>query len=470
MGRIKLDCITVNQNNTIIYGIGLAFLNDVPMATKKWGSLVLIRSQPSPSSFQSIRWSVVSTINADQIPIYWDQPFGSVDCAVSKTGVFSAMVRSQQLRTMGDVDWNGFTYDPTLPEGARANDDQWSMFITGRDYMLQSAIAVRAHGAIFLDQPVPEVVAGAPAANGAMRERFIHGISSSDGDVLRLGSFGPKDLDWRSSPPTNWTLATPQNTIMSFPLTNVTGPIPQPSIVKTKEGLTLIHIIPGTHEGASFLVCIGTTSTQDKELYFINNYLNTTAGAVPTTSPSYPVNFLPTMRPLQFVNIPMNSSKELVFGVSITLLGELYGINLTGNQSSTTTKPGQAFTGGFPYVESPYDSFTAKGSQPRGDGESAKSSAGLAAILGGIFGLFLVLFVLFRIWKSRRKNLLKRKANADTPAHPLGAYQSPTYGPPGHGPPQGPGQDFELGAPAVPYNHNPAARHDGVDIPPPYRA
>ncbi|KAF9907066.1 hypothetical protein EC991_011370 [Linnemannia zychae] len=487
MGRLKLDCITVNYNNTIIYGLGSAFRYDVPEASLTWGTLVLIRSQPNPSSFRNIRWSVVATINAPQAPTFWDPDFGTVTCAVNKAGVFSALIRDESSRSSGKVTWRGVKYDPGVAVGNSSIDNHWVLFSPGSEYVLQTTLSPQIDQAIYLDQPVLESLAGPPPVKGAMRERLIHGVSGYMTGNLRLGSFGPMDSDWRDSLPSTWNLIddpiylrlgpdhahvflSAQGMISSFPLTNVTGPIPQANGIKSKDGLNLFHILPGTHEGRSFLACIGTNAKLGWELYFINNYLYP-AGTTPEISPSYPVVYLPTIRPLQFVNIAMDSSnstsssKELVFGISITITGELYGINLVGNQTSATT-PGQAFNGGYAIIEGPYDSFTARESKKplTSDEGSSRGISWIAAILAILIGGLAAIYFVSKVRQSRRRDKARREGNTGTPARPLGVYQPPTAYEP-----QRQGQDIELGTPVGSHNFNSAARHDGEDVPPPYR-
>ncbi|KAG0263480.1 hypothetical protein BGZ95_003786 [Linnemannia exigua] len=505
MGRIKLDCITVNQNNTLIYGIGNAFLEGVPEKTVKWGNVVIVRSQPNPTSFRNIQWRVIAAIQAEKVPFYWEQAFGTVDCAVSRMGVFTAMAHKTPKGSLEKVEWSGVTFDP-----ARGWAEGWNVFTTEKDYSWQDIATLRTHEAIYMQQPV-KAVGALPEAT--VRDRFIHGLSSYNENILRLGSFGPLDLTTKDTV-TSWNQASlfvfsiahkdlshglqpyfykpvnsaytrlgpshahiyykDQNMIRSYPLANISAPMPEAVTTMTKEGVTLSHILPGTHEGKPFLVCIGTSPNQSRELYFINNYLNTTTAGPMTVSPSYEITYLPTIRPLQFVNIQYPATdnrpawaKEIMFGISITLEGELYGINLTGNQTTTDTRPGQSSNSGYVFVDQSYESILGlapKNPNPDSNSDSHMSPRMVGGILGGLLAGNLVILLLYKMWKKRRNRQLKN-ANAAAVALPVGTYQ-----PPGYGPGPGQGQDIELMTPPVPYTYNPSSRHDGPDVPPAYRA
>jgi hypothetical protein len=206
MGRINLDCLTVNHNKTSIYGIGIAYPDNAPDAYQSLASLVLVRSEPGPLSISDVKWSVVSIIKADLVPFYWDLTPGAVDCAISKAGVFSAMVKNKELRMGGENVWRGVMYDPTLAQGDYTSKDLWKVFAVGGGYTLNDPL-VRFHGAIYLDQPIPTNMTGSLPAKGAIRERFIHGVSGNSSSVLQLTSFGPEDKDWKDSNPSHWVMA-----------------------------------------------------------------------------------------------------------------------------------------------------------------------------------------------------------------------------------------------------------------------
>lgn len=194
MGNIKLDCLAVNPNNTIVYGIGNAYIDGTYTATHETGSLLLVRSEPNPTSFKSIKWTIVSIIQAKNFPYYWAQTFDSVDCAVSRTGIFTALaVLQQTYQSQGSIEWTGIKYDPAL--GVKGADGQvgglagWERFGTGNEYRWSNALSLMSHAAIYYDQRVK--VQGGPA-EGVVKERFIHAAENRDGQ-LRFGSFGPQD-------------------------------------------------------------------------------------------------------------------------------------------------------------------------------------------------------------------------------------------------------------------------------------
>ncbi|KAK3841693.1 MAG: hypothetical protein J3R72DRAFT_444725 [Linnemannia gamsii] len=493
MGLIKLDCIAVNHNNTAIYGIGNAFIKGATEVTIKSGSLVIVRSYPNPTSFQYIRWEIIGATQADKVPFYWEQGYKTVDCAVSRMGVFTAMAQIANKVSPWTVEWKGVTFDP-----AKGWADGWNVFTTKNDYVWQNvpnaytvdkdgswkaASSLRTTEAIYMQQPVKAVGA---VPEDTVRDRFVHGLSNNQGDIFRLGSFGPLDSATNDTV-TTWNLTTnsayvrlgpthahiyysARNTITSYPLANISAPMPQGVETIGKEGLTLDHILPGTHEGNPFLVCIGKSLTQSPQLYFINNYLNNTAAGPVTISPSYKISSYPDIRPLQFVNIQYPASdnrsasaNKLVFGISIDSEGQLYGINLAGNQNSTDPRPGQSFTSGFVNVEEPYDSFQAKI-----NAKESNTPREVAGMMAGLLAAVVLCFLLYKFWKKRNRQL-KSEADAAATAHPLAAYQPPAYEQ-GTGQRQGEGQDFELTTPTVPYTYSPSSRHDGPDAPPAYRA
>lgn len=214
-------------------------------------------------------------------------------------------------------------------------------------------------------------------------------------------------------------------------------------------------------------------------VYFIYNYLGSTT---PSYSTLYPVdssslNLL--LNPYQFVHslYPSPTSpgtlNQLDFGISVSNGGDLYGINLSGNSTSNTV--GQTSNSGSVYVDAPYDSYSIYSNSgpttvplPEEAGTNARS---MAWILVSIGGALLVGFVVYRVW--RQKVNRKMRALQVEPVGDRGEHLGPSiYQPPQYGLGQGQRQGVELTTPAVPYRqqHNPSARHDGADAPPPYSA
>jgi hypothetical protein len=116
------------------------------------------------------------------------------------------MVKDKELRIGGETVWRGFMYDPTLAQGDYTSKDLWKVFVEGGRYTLNNPL-VRFHSAIYLDQPIPTNMTGPLPVNGAMRERFIHGVSGNSSSVLQLTSFGPNDKNWKDSNPSHWVMA-----------------------------------------------------------------------------------------------------------------------------------------------------------------------------------------------------------------------------------------------------------------------
>ncbi|KAF9332361.1 hypothetical protein BGZ91_011731 [Linnemannia elongata] len=196
MGNIKLDCLAVNPNNTIVYGIGNAYNDGTYTFTQEKGVLLLVRSEPNPTSLKSIKWIIVSIAQAKFFPSYWSQTFDSVDCAVSRTGVFTALaVNKPANQSQDSINWTGIKYDPALDVTVDAVRSQvgrsmgWEQFGTGDDYRWFDARSRMSHAAIYYGQKVK--VQGGPA-EGVVKERFIHAAMDGYGQ-LRFGSFGPQD-------------------------------------------------------------------------------------------------------------------------------------------------------------------------------------------------------------------------------------------------------------------------------------
>ncbi|KAG9069765.1 hypothetical protein KI688_009090 [Linnemannia hyalina] len=395
MGIIKLDCLAVNPNNTIVYGIGSAYIDGINNFTREDASLLLVRSELNLTSFKRIKWIIVSIVQAKEFPYFWAQSTDFVDCAVSRTGIFTALaVQKPTYKNYGSTVWTGIKFDPASGvKGANGSSQVggssgWEPFGAGNDYL--NAGYFMSHAAIYYDQRVK--VQGGPA-EGVVKERFIHAVMRGDGKLL-FGSYGPNDSlsnDTFASWNMNSSLPFPQTpklmslgqgyahvyreeagTITSYPLTDVNASIPSYISTNALPGLTLKHIIPGVRNGISFLACIG-----DNSMYFISNLLETNNTiTTPKTSQIYPItttnststSLSTPLRPYLFVTSQYNTTDSPIeisysspviqntfhFGISLSSEGHIYGINLSGNSSSNTF--GRTENAGAVWVNAPYDS------------------------------------------------------------------------------------------------------------------
>ncbi|KAF8939644.1 hypothetical protein BGZ47_008085 [Haplosporangium gracile] len=517
MGRIKLDCIAVNPNNTIIYGIGNAFIDGTQTFIQEKGALLLVRSDPNPTAFRNIKWNIFAMIPAQYTPNYWSQSFDSVDCAVSRTGAFTALaVYQKTYQTQGTIEWMGVKYDPAkdVPGGNNSSQGRssgWEWFGTGTDYRWSQG-SLWSHAAIYLDQRVK--VEGGPV-EGVIRERFIHVAAGEEGE-LRLGSFGPKDQfssDTISTWSMNSSLVFPQapkfvrigqghahvyraeaGTITSYPLTDVASFIPAGIVTKTLEGLSLQHIIPGVRNGTSYLACIGTNSNHKQQIFFVSNYLETNNTITdPHTSQLYDIDTSSAsstapLRPYQFVTSQYMASSVSTttvlnifqFGISLSAEGHIRGINLSGNATSNTF--GQTANTGAVYVDAPYSSdFGPPPSISKEDSPDSITPRKLAGILGGLAMVILLALIIYKLWKKRKNRKLRAieaeaaAAESDRlgPIFEGGHFEPARYQPPYYRQRQG------IETPAVSCSqqpqqqhgrNQPSARHDGPDVPPPYSA
>lgn len=197
MGRLKIDCLAVNPNSTIVYGIGNAFLSGTEQITKHNGRLLLVRTEPNPTSFSDIRWRIVSVAAAAKFP-YWEQAFNTVDCAVNQAGVFTAMVNLRSPSSKEAAIWAAIVYDPAQDD---ANFDGWGLVTAANDYYWNGPI--QSHGAIYVNQT--QKIEGRPVEEVAVRERFTHAVLSEEG-TLRFGSFNPLSPSWNYTI-VSWNLA-----------------------------------------------------------------------------------------------------------------------------------------------------------------------------------------------------------------------------------------------------------------------
>ncbi|KAF9541082.1 hypothetical protein EC957_003409 [Mortierella hygrophila] len=415
MGIIKLDCLAVNPNNTIVYGIGSAYIDGTNNFTREEALLLLVRSEPNPTSFKRIKWTIVSIVQATKFPYYWAQSTDFVDCAVSRTGIFSALaVQKPTYKNYGSIVWTGIKFDPALGvKGANGSSQVggssgWEPFGGGNDYLNSGYFM--SHAAIYYDQRVK--VQGGPTES-VVKERFIHAVMSEDGNLI-FGSYGPNDplsnntfASWSM----NSSLPFPQvpklmslgqgyahvyreeaGTITSYPLTDVQTSTPNYISTNAVPGLTLKHIIPGVRNGISFLACIG-----DNSMYFISNLLETNNTiTTPKTSQIYPItttnstltSLSTSLSPYLFVTSQYNTTDPIEisystpfiqntfhFGISLSPEGHIYGINLSGNSSSNTF--GQTENAGAVWVNAPYDSHFGTALGPTNEMPEENYSPGL---------------------------------------------------------------------------------------------
>ncbi|KAF9931822.1 hypothetical protein FBU30_009518 [Linnemannia zychae] len=481
MGRLKVDCLAVNHNSTIIYGLALASQGDrVYSRESAW--VVLIRTLPYPTSFEDIQWEVVSATQATRFPYYWYPEFGSIDCAVSPSGVFTALVKSRSNNNNDPPvgGWQGINFDPN-----KANtNDSWRKFDVPKDYNMP-LFHFTSRDAIYVQQPIP-------GSNTTFKETFLHVVTGWQEEtsdyIIRLGSF---ELGKGSIPDsttvTNWltpansTLAALDNdylhvhqslgmSLTTLPLTNLAGPIPESTKVSAQLGVELHNIVSGTSKNVPFLVCFGRNSADMELFYFIYNYRTP---ATSTTSPVYTVfaNYMPDTtthnRQFQFLNIQYpNSPKEFMLAVTVSSLGHILGFNL-GN--STGYNIGTFFVQQGVSVNDPYTSpsspYPGKGTNPsRKPNENSNSVAPqtLGGIVAAIGAVFLILFIGYKVWNQRRNRRLRKNTNGgiESASHPMSdsvgsARQSD------HEQQQQQQSSHNL--------YQPSARHDGSDAPPPYQ-
>ncbi|KAH7050476.1 hypothetical protein BKA57DRAFT_491796 [Linnemannia elongata] len=348
----------------------------IPSLKKRASSSSSVQN-PNPTSLKSIKWTIVSIAQAKFFPSYWSQTFDSVDCTVSRTGVFTALAVNKPANQSEDtINWTGIKYDPALDVTVDAVKSQvgrsmgWEQFGTGDDYRWFDARSRMSHAAIYYGQKVQ--VQGGPA-EGVVKERFIHAAMDGYGR-LRFGSFGPLD-PFSNDTINSWNLSgnilsapklmslsqgyahvyrEESDIITTYLLTDLPSYFPRGDIIKAVPGLKLKHIIPGVRNGTSFLACISTNS-----MYFISNYLetnNTTTNpitsqvhTITTPSSSTSTSLTLTLRPYLFVTSQYNEtyatdtspSNPIVqstfqFGISLSSDGNIYGINLSANSPSNT--------------------------------------------------------------------------------------------------------------------------------------
>ncbi|KAF9931820.1 hypothetical protein FBU30_009516 [Linnemannia zychae] len=93
MGVVDLDCIAVNPNSTILYGIGNAETDTGRILT------LIFRSNINPANATDIVWKYDSIAYdySNDTPHYKYPRFGHVDCAVSSSGEFAAFFYNPQV-------------------------------------------------------------------------------------------------------------------------------------------------------------------------------------------------------------------------------------------------------------------------------------------------------------------------------------------------------------------------------------
>lgn len=229
---------------------------------------------------------------------------------------------------------------------------------------------------------------------------------------------------------------------------------------------------------ALFHVTHANQANNHRNLYFIYDYLNTTNTNTTTITPKYSIPYgvdyyySLILELYQFVHsqYPSPTSpgtfNQFDFGITLNK-GGIHVINFSGNSTSNTV--GKTATSEFVIVDAPYDSYPIEPTRApvsKGTAMAPRSMVGILACLG----VALVLMVVgFRVWRRRVNQ--KTRALAAQPVGDRGEHLGPSiYQPPQYG--HGQGQGIELTTPAVPYRqqHNPSARHNEADAPPPYAA
>ncbi|KAF9537822.1 hypothetical protein EC957_007651 [Mortierella hygrophila] len=113
---LELDCVATQQDTGTIYGTATASGDSYKGAFNAY--VVLVKSNPSPTSLISLEWSFVSTTPALDLSYVYPK-FTTVDCAVSSKGEFIALSPNFELPT---------TKTPTIPMGVRYDpvSNSWS--------------------------------------------------------------------------------------------------------------------------------------------------------------------------------------------------------------------------------------------------------------------------------------------------------------------------------------------------------
>ncbi|KAG0198607.1 hypothetical protein BGX33_012219 [Mortierella sp. NVP41] len=455
MGGLKLDCIAAHPNNKVVYGIGNAV--ELKSGTAAEFSLdtsttVLVQSEPNPTSFSDLRWSIVATAPTRSLPLYWNQDFGTVDCAVSKTGVFSAFYvqKQQQQSTASNSNnatgssWGGFRVNPEL--GTRGEGHWWPIGVPST-YDVPSSLAsmnLWTHESYFVDQP--DKTAG---GGGQMRENLVHAMTSPREARIQFGVFGLQEFT------ANWTnmrlppmltrfgqkqfhiYSSYENTVTSYPLTSLTATIPNGVVSKTKVGILLDYILTGTGSNTtSFVACIGTTPHSQyptQHLYFINDF----ASGNSTTSPTYNISGLTipkNLAPFQFLSsILPNDNIESLFAVALTPDRGVTGISLSGFPE----RIGKAMDSGPAHVQGSYTSYPSNKGPKIVNGEDRDGEGGVTvgpmfAIIGVITVGLLVVFFGFKYWRARRSQLSQENRSDQNPIRFL---SRPSTGPSSRNPP-----------------------------------
>lgn len=119
--RLNLDCIAADSSSLQLFGIASAEGRDGRV------HVVLVQSNPSPSSLATTTWTIVSSTPGEELSYVYPK-FLSVDCAVSKAGAFSAFFRAPSTWStrMYEMHPMGVRYDPI--------QDKWFSIRGAREY------------------------------------------------------------------------------------------------------------------------------------------------------------------------------------------------------------------------------------------------------------------------------------------------------------------------------------------------
>ncbi|KAF9087582.1 hypothetical protein BGX29_000760 [Mortierella sp. GBA35] len=491
MGRLKLDCIASHPDNTVVYGIANAAPEGLKSGfTKETSTTVLVRSDPNPATFKSISWSFIAATPTKNLFNYWKQGPGIVDCAVSRSGVFSAFYPPREIPLAANrTEWAGFKYDPSL---GFPGTGEWKVLGTSPGYWPSSFW--QSAESIFVDQPVPSG-AGAGAGGQQTRETLVHAVTRPTRDTIRaltpvtgsssdLIQFGQFDLN-ETNPllnTTSWTFPRPANvtrlgqghlhtydrsvgTLTSYPLTNLTATMPKGIVSRAKDGIDVKYILTGTRNNTSFLACIGVTYDRKQQLYFIDDYLTDKN----STSPTYDIKGSNVGTVLQFIGGTLNLQfirgvhpNGVEFPFAIALKDDsIVGINLGGNQSII----GETAMTRLVWISEAFDSFVSEAPIHKGIPDNGNASPySTVGIIATVAAVMLFLFLGYKVWQFQSGRHFKRGtgAAAPIPTTIIAPYSSQ--------PPHG--QSIGLSQPVAPYSyHNSSSRHDASeDAPPPYRA
>ncbi|KAF9128459.1 hypothetical protein BG015_004335 [Linnemannia schmuckeri] len=117
MGQLEASCFAQGNDNTL-YALAFGYDHSLPSSTSGADAVaVLLKSNTSPSSPNTLTWEVVSTVPRDNLLSFGDS--FKIQCLVDPNGGFLAWTYDAYRSGKGAVAQSrpgGFRYDPILPE------------------------------------------------------------------------------------------------------------------------------------------------------------------------------------------------------------------------------------------------------------------------------------------------------------------------------------------------------------------